>query len=254
MFSSTAAAAGWEQTVTGSGRGEFPNPRPFAATYAFGWGGFTAATADIRSSKPAEGRIELQGTGGTIGTAQALWKFDTRHRALADANTLRPLEMEQVDLVRAKTLTTKLAFNDAGVVRTLSDSTSAAPGKSKRFDSPNLFDLHTALLYLRSQRLQEGSVQRLVVYPATAAYLATITVLGRESVKVAAGTYPAIKCDLQLNKIGKKNELQPHKKFSRATVWLSDDGDRLLLRIEARVFIGVVFVELQSVAFQEPKK
>src|SRR4029078_735494 len=103
--------------------------------------------------------------------------------------------------------------------------------------------------YLRSQPLQEHNVQRIVVYPATSAYLATITVLGRERLAGPSGSYNSIKIDLQLNKIGKTRELEPHKKFRRATAWLSDDSDRLLLKIQAQIFVGTVLAELQSVEF-----
>jgi hypothetical protein len=58
---------------------------------------------------------------------------------------------------------------------------------------------------------------------------------------------------LQLNKVGKTRELEAHRKFRRATVWLSDDSDRLLLKIQAQIFVGTVVVELQSVEFGDPK-
>ncbi len=96
-------------------------------------------------------------------------------------------------------------------------------------------------------------MQRIVIYPATSAYLGTITVVGRERMTVPTGTYDAIKVDLKLSKIAKDRELQPHKKFKHATVWLSDDSDRLVLRIETQVFIGSVSAELQSVEFEDRK-
>jgi len=83
--------------------------------------------------------------------------------------------------------------------------------------------------------------------------LATLTVLGRETISVHAGSYRAIKIDLHLNKIGKNLELEPHKKFRRATLWVSDDSDRILLRVEAQIFVGTVFADLQSVEFDNPK-
>jgi uncharacterized protein DUF3108 len=92
-----------------------------------------------------------------------------------------------------------------------------------------------------------------MVYPATNAYLATLTVVGREKISVRAGTYNAIKLDLQLKRIGKHLELEPHKKFRRATIWVSDDAERVLLRIEAQIFVGTVFAELQSVHFDTPR-
>src|SRR5262249_49150908 len=64
----------------------------------------------------------------------------------------------------------------------------------------------------------------------------------------------AIKLDLQLKRIGKNLELQPHRKFRRGTIWVSDDPERLILRIEAQVFVGTVFAELQSVRFDNAKQ
>jgi hypothetical protein len=125
---------------------------------------------------------------------------------------------------------------------------------SRDFALPNLFDLHSAALYLRSQPLKQGNVYRLAVYPSTNPYLAIIRVTGREKISVRAGTYNAIKLDLQLKRIGKHLELEPHKKFRRATIWVSDDTERLILRIEAQIFVGTVFAELQSVHFDNPNQ
>jgi Protein of unknown function (DUF3108). len=117
----------------------------------------------------------------------------------------------------------------------------AAKTTTRDFTLPNLFDLHSAALYLRSQPLKQGSVYRLAIYAATNAYLATVTVTGREKSSVHAGTYNAIKLDLQLKRIGKHLELEPHKKFRGATIWVSDDAERLILRIDAQIFVGTVF-------------
>jgi hypothetical protein len=247
-----ASPAAWEKTVSTPERGAFLNPRPLHATYQFGWNDLVAATAEISFGR-SDNRLELVGTGQTIGVVRALWRFQVQHRAVADAATLRPILMHQVDEVRSKIITTDLVFNPGGVVRTRTDSKAQKPPTPKNFYFPGLCDLHTALLFIRSQPLTAGSVQRLVVYPATTGYLATITVVGRENLTVAAGSYKAIKLDLQLSKINKQRELEPHKKFRQASVWLSDDADRLLLRIEAKIFVGTVFAEMQSVTFPEPK-
>jgi len=120
----------------------------------------------------------------------------------------------------------------------------------KDFNLENLYDLHSAFLYLRSQPLRDHSVYRVTVYPANSAYVATLTVVGREHLRVRAGSYNAIKLDLKLQRVSKKNELEPHRKFKRATIWISDDNDRLLLRIESQIFVGTVTAELQSVRFE----
>ena len=45
-------------------------------------------------------------------------------------------------------------------------------------------------------------------------------------------------------------ELQPHAKFKRAYIWLSDDPDRLVLRVQADIFVGSVWAELEKVSFK----
>lgn len=254
LFASTVLGAKWEATVTAASPPSFPGPRPMHARYGFGWSGFPGATADVRLTKPSGDRFQLDGTIHTTGLVRALWKFDATHTSSADAGTLHPLEMKQIENVRNKKTVTSLSFDSSGVTSRETETPARGVGpKIRRFDSPNLFDLYSALLYLRSQPLQDRSIQRIVVYPATSAYLATVTVLNRERLTGPSGTYNAIKLDLQLNKIGKNRELEPHRKFRRATVWLSDDSNRLLLRIQAQIFVGTVFAELQSVEFEDAR-
>ena len=250
----TASAASWQSTVTKDPPGLFPELRPLRATYHFGWAGVTAATGEVHFTKPSEDRFELEGVGRTTGFVRVLWKLDTNYRALAYADTLRPIETKQTESYRSKKVTTHLTFTNTGVRRARTeDQIKAGPTKTREFSFPNLFDLHSAMLYLRSQPLRDRTVYRIVVYPATSAYLATVTVIGREKISVRAGTYSAIKMDLQLSRLGKNLELEPHRKFRRATIWVSDDMDRLLLRAEAQIFIGTVFAELQSLRFDNSK-
>ena len=238
--------ATWQSTLTKDPPGPFPAPPPLEASYHFGWSGFTAAIAEARFSKPSNDRFQLEGSGRTLGLARVLWKFDVDYRSLAAAHTLRPIESNQVEIYRAKKLTTHLTFNASGVHRLRTETPANGPTKPRDFDFPNLFDLHSALLYLRSQPLADGDIYRIVVYPGTAAYLATFTVTRREKISVHAGTYPAIKLDLRLQRVGKDAKLEPYKKFRKATVWVSDDNLRLPLRAEAQIFVGTIFAELQS--------
>jgi Protein of unknown function (DUF3108) len=248
-------AADWQATLSKEPVGNFSELRPLRASYRFGWSGLTAATGEIHFSKPSNDRFQLEGTGRTIGFVRALWKLDVTQRAVANSQTLAPIETHQTESYRSKKLATHLSFTNSGVTRTRTEGEgSNAKTNSKQFVFPNLFDLHSAALYLRSQPLKQGSVYRLAVYPATNAYLTTIKVTGREKISVRAGTYNAIKLDLQLKRIGKHLELEPHKKFRRATIWVSDDSERIILRIEAQIFVGTVFAELTSVRFDNPNE
>jgi hypothetical protein len=252
LFRIGQAAPNWESTLTQDPPGNFPEPRPARTTYHFGWSGFTAGVGDMHFTKTSDKDFQLEAAGRTIGLVRAWWKLDATYRGLVNAETLRPIESKQTEIYRRKKLVTDLSFTESGVMRGRTEGTGSKA--TKPFNFPGLFDLHSAMLYLRSQPLSDHSVYRIVVYPATAAYLTTITVLGRERVSVRAGTFNAIKVDLQLKRVGKDLELEPHRKFRRATVWISDDANRIPLRIEAQIFVGTVFAELQAVRFDQDKK
>lgn len=252
-FCSSSLAENWEATLSKDPVGNFPELRPLRASYRFGWSGLTAATGDVHFTKPSENKFQLDGTGRTIGFVRALWKLDVSYQAIASPETLRPIEAQQIETYRSKKIVTHLTFTNNGVTRARTEGKGGAEAKTRQFNFPNLFDLFSAMLYLRSQPLKDRSVYRVVAYPATNAYLATVTVVGREKISVHAGSYSAIKLDLRLKRIGKHRQLEPHRKFRRATIWVSDDAERLLLRIEAQVFVGTVFAELQSVGFDNPK-
>ncbi len=247
---SSSLAADWQSTLTREPPGNFPELRPLRASYRFGWAGLTAATGEVRFTAPSKDNFQLEGTGQTIGFVRALWKLDANYHSVVNSQTLRPIESQQTENYRQKKLVTHLTFTSKGVTRARTEGRDGSTGtKTRQFDFTNLFDLHSAMLYLRSQPLTDRSVHRVVVYASTNAYLATITVVGRDEISVRAGTYKAIKIDLRLDRIGKHLELEPHRKFRRATIWVSDDRDRILLRIEAQIFVGTVFAELQSVRF-----
>lgn len=244
-------APAWQSSLTRDPRGDYSELRPLRASYNFGWSGLTAATAEAHFTKPSNSRFQMEANGHTVGLARALWRYDVNFHAVSDASTLHPVESIQNETVRSKKTVTHLSFSNAGVNRSRTEN--GASGKARDFAFPDLFDLQSAMLYLRSQPLKDRSSYRIVVYPTTSAYLATLTVTGREKLSVRAGNYNAIKIDLQLSKLGKTLVLEPHRKFRKATIWISDDPDRLILRIEAQIFVGSVFAELQSVTFDSVK-
>ncbi len=246
----TARGADWQDTISPAAPGNFPLPRPVRATYRFGWSALPAADAVFDFTKPKPDEVRLDMSVKTTGAVRTLFRLDAQHTALAQAATLRPISARQTEVYKDETLRTKLDFDDEGVTRSRrSSEPTPGNGNEKRFKFSPLFDLHTALLWVRSQRLQSGDVYRLVVYPSTAPYLAEIAVGGVEKIKVGGKTYSAFRLGIKLRRVTKKLELQPHSKFKRATAWVSDDSDRMLVKVEAEIFVGSVWVELRKAEF-----
>jgi len=241
------AWADWRDELTPPRPGPFPPLAPLQAKYHFGWLGITAGKASIVFLQKNDDTVELDATGNSTGMARALWKLDAKHEAVANRRTLRPISLEQTEVYSAKTVTSKARFSDREVwcLKTV-DPPDKNPAKPKRFKVPEAFDLQSALLFARSQPLKPGDTISMVVLPSFSPYLATIKVLGKEDVTVRAGKFHTLKCDLKLLSIDKKLELHPHKLFKHGTIWVSDDENRLPVKIQVDIFIGSVWAELDE--------
>lgn len=250
LWAAPAMAGDWRDELVPLKPGRFPLPRPQTASYRFGWGTVPAAQAEIEFTRQKQSQLQLRLTARTTGAARALWQLDAEYTSRCASATLLPIWLQQTERYRKETEKTKAEFTAEQVVR-LAETipAGATAAKVKRFKFPSLADLHSALLLVRSQPLRDGDRYSLVVYPARSAYLTRIEVKGREKIEVGGKTYPAVRLSVSLQHVSKKHVLEPHKKFKNASIWLSDDKERLLLKIQSEVFVGSVWMELQSVKF-----
>lgn len=256
----------WRTCLTPTRPGHFPMIRPLKAYYRFGWSGITAARGTLEFARPRPGITKAEVEAHTIGAARALWRMDARAIAWGEIAGFRPVRVRQAEWYRGGTSLAAQEFNPQEVLR----GKGATPGdpspdfftnapadaerlrelthvRAKPIKIPGLLDLQTAVLFVRSQPLAQGDVIRLALVQGNAPYLATLRVLGREQITVAGGTFSAIKVDLTLQDITNKLTLASQKRFKHAYGWFSDDGDRLLVKLETAIFIGSVWAELERV-------
>ena len=241
----------WSDSLTtAKGPGTFTPPPPMRLAYRFGWCGLQAAKADIHFFSPSRTTFEIEATGATSGFPRVLFKLDIYHQATENKMTLRPIHFFQEEKYRSETVKTNVDFESNQVTGLREKVPSDHPATPNIFKFSPVFDLTTALLWVRSQPLAEGETESIVVWASNAPYLATITVLGRDTIKINGHDEKAIKLDLKLHGIDKKMHLKQYKLFKGGRGWLSDDARRIPLRIEADIFVGYVFAELESVQIE----
>lgn len=244
---SCLAQPNWQSQLTPPEPGSFPPFKPLRVTYRLGWMGIPAGATEATFSRTRPEQFQLDVKGGTIGLARTLWRLDATHTARASASTLRPISLRQTEVYPWQTVRTEIDFNDESATRFRESTSDKTPARRKRLKFRNLYDIHSALLFIRSQRLKPGDTYNLVVCPQATPYLATVRVTDRERVQVRAGKFDAIKTELKLQKVNPDLTLEPHQKFKRGVFWLSDDTDRLLIKAQADIFIGSVWLELEQV-------
>jgi hypothetical protein len=251
---SAAVLPGWWSRVNAGAPGAFPAPRPFKADYRITWEGVEAADFSLECMLGNNGSeistlVKVQ----TTGIARALWKFDATHLSVVDKQKLKPIRLEQTEEIGRKESIEHVDFTPQSAVHTGYDHGPDIPDRhrSRRYDYPGLFDMESAFLYMRSLPLAVGQTATLALMTAGSPYLATITVVGKGKVQVKAGEFPAFEYSLSLEKITKYGTLEPRKGFKDGHAWISDDANRLILKVQADVFVGAVTAELESVQFTD---
>ncbi|HEY5895388.1 MAG TPA: DUF3108 domain-containing protein [Chthoniobacterales bacterium] len=242
----------WLSRVTGQPPGNFPPYRPVHLSYAAGWSGITAGKVEASFTREGQNGnfSHLKFTGETIGLARKLFHLDSTYESVVDITSLRPTTAKVSEVYSDERRDTLQSFEPDQVTRVRKSSPpQKSDGKPRKVRLPNVYDMQSALLYIRSQPLNPGDKFVFLVYATDSPYLASATVAGPEAVTLAAGTFKSIKFDLTLESIDKKLKLKPYKKTRKTTVWLSDDADRIFLKVSSEAFFGSTFVELQKAEF-----
>jgi hypothetical protein len=236
----------WANSVTtGKGAGKFPTAPNVHLTYRFGWSGITAAEADVRLINQEE-TAKTTVSGGTTGFARTLFRCDIDHECVSRRLSLLPIHVVQDERYSSQTVHTIIDFNANSVTSLREPTPSKDPPKPKTLEFYPVYSLETALLWLRSQPLTDGEREVMVVYANNAAYLGTVKVVGREPIHIGQTERNAIKVEFTFKTIDQHLQLKTYKRFRSGRGWLSDDEYRLPLRVEADIFIGYVFAELET--------
>lgn len=246
----------WLSRVTGQPPGNFPPYRAVHLTYNAGWAGITAGKieANFAPEGPNGDELHLKFTGATVGLARKLFRLDSTFDSVVEAKTLRPTITKLSETYSDERRETVQSFAPDQVTRVRrSNPPQKSDGKPRNIRLPNVYDMHSALLYIRSQPLNPGDKFVFIVYATDSPYLASATVVGPDALAIPAGNFKAIKLDLRLESIDKKLKLKPYRKTKKTTVWISDDADRVFLKVSSEAFFGSTFVELQKAEFAAPQ-
>ncbi len=241
---SSAAEPRWSSKVKPFAKSEFPEIRPITLNYSMSWNG-TINSGRVtmvlgKEHKNAKSLFLMQAYGRSTGVAGAAFPYSFVYNSFTRKGTNQPIVFISQETDRNEVTHVKNTHHIDKVKHTRVDKTLAGKVTKKReheFRHRNLHDPLSAMLYLRGQPLKNGDVVHLALHPFRSPQYAKVTVLGREEHR----GFPCIKLDLKIENIDKKTkQLEPYKKLKKATLWISDDLDRILVELRSKVFIGDV--------------
>jgi hypothetical protein len=105
---------------------------------------------------------------------------------------------------------------------------------------PCAYDILSALYYVRSLPLEVGRKLELPVTDGGKTLSITVEVQAKEEVKTGAGVFPTIRVE------PKVFSGSLFKRSGRMQIWFSDDPQRLLVQLKAKLFFGTVSAVLQQ--------
>ena len=243
-----SAAADWTAEVTPATLGPQPKLVPQEFVYRLSWKGmvdagkltFTFGKPDPKFPSDYVTRV----SGGSSGFASKLYHSKVSFVSRLDPATLKPRVSVGVQDEGDEVNSTRSTW--AGTLVTSEQTiTLAKNGKSAtqttEFRFTPLHDIVSAMLHVRSQKLDDGDTLVMPLMPFNKPYLMRIQVLGREKFD----NRDTIKLSVALQKIDPATkELLPYKKLKSATLWLSDDANRIPVELRSEVFIGDVRMTL----------
>jgi Protein of unknown function (DUF3108) len=246
--SSLTASPAWEAILTPAKLGPQPRLAPCRLDYKASWKGLLdAGEIHLEFGNPAHaksGCYVVNSTGKSLGAAASLYTYSHWFWSELDPSTLRPRLFHTVEDLDDRRVTHSVNYTSSSVSCTQTTLISASGlnySNTRKSAYAPVYDIFSAMLFVRSQTLDDGVTLAFVVQPGETPHLVKTYVEGRE---VHDG-HNAIRMDISMQKIDPSTlTLLPYKKLTKATLWLSDDKDRIPLEIRAEVFVGDVRIVL----------
>jgi Protein of unknown function (DUF3108) len=241
----------WKAELTSPELGSFPRLAPTHLSYRVSWNG-TINTGKVTidfappDAKKASTYV-VRSSAASQGAAALLFPYKADFWSELTSPRLRPRYFLSTETDKRETATTTVR-HFASRVESQEITKQLSSGVCKQTDGSfafaPMFDLFSAMLHIRSQNLVTDDLMTLAIHPFDTPYLLRVKVVGRET----HDGRNTIRLTVGLRKINRKtSELVTYKKLKQdATLWLSDDAERIPVEVRASAFIGDVRVTLSD--------
>ena len=247
---SLPALADWKDEVTPAALGPQAKLVPQEFEYRLSWNGMvdagklTFAFGQADPKFPSDFVCRMNG--GSTGLASKLYNYKVAMISRLDPATLRPRFFVGVQDEGKEIVTTRNTWAGPQVTSeyvTKVAKTGVETSVESKFMFTPIHDAFSAMLHVRSYKLDNGDKLVIPLMPFNRPYLMRVEVLGREKF----ADRDTIKLSVALQKIEPKTKtLLPYKKMKSATLWLSDDANRIPVELRSEVFIGDVRMTLAA--------
>ncbi len=215
---------------------------PTRLAYRFSWEGFPAAILRLEQRR-RRGQVEILYEGRTVPELDRLWRFRLRGRTVLEPPTYLPVVSQYVAREGERRKSTHTAFDRrAGTATVIVEDLQEGERERHNFAIEGDVDVAGAMHRLRAAR--GGGVLNVLV--GDDRYTVAAHPLEATRVETPAGSFPARRWWLAVRRREEgEREARPEQPCRAMHVWVGEER-RIIVRMEAAVFVGRVVLELTS--------
>lgn len=223
-------------------------------SYTVSLQGVPLATYDlaIGEVEPLDGRrvVLVQSHAKVVGLAAALARVDDRFASWIDVETGRSrrfqseeFETKGSDVIER--VVGDLARRDGNRVPVaIAIGDAPAISESQAVNLPDVWDYNAFLVALRSWEQPAGSATAVDVFRSRWMWRIEVSIGGKELLSTELGELPSLRFDARAYKLDRAGARIGHTEPRELSVWISDDADRVPLRVVGRTDYGDVVVDI----------
>lgn len=220
-------------------------PRPGVYEYSVGWEGISAASCSL-TIREEQGRFLIDSAARTYSGVDLLYKLRYEARGVIDSDDLSSISLSIDHRENSRHKTIEMKFEpDLGTIRADRQTGDiAANQKHVEFTPHNqTLDPIAAAFLARSLDWKVGDSHDFDVFNGKSRYFITLTAVDHKVIRFRGQERAVFVISPRVRNL---TTTKPRSKLREAFIFVSDDDDRDILRIESSVFIGSVSVDLES--------
>jgi hypothetical protein len=189
--------------------------------------------------------VVVKSRAATAGAAALVKHIVDETTTVIDMETGRPLALDTLVEQGATRTTATARFTDNIADITYIRSDEKAPHKLKiNFGKVTVHDAHSAMAQLRGWRAAPGTTRSVFVVGGRRLWRVDVTYVGEDTIGSAIGNRRAVRFTGESYRTRRNVPTETEQRSRTFSVWLSDDADRVPLKVTARTELGEIVMDL----------
>jgi hypothetical protein len=189
--------------------------------------------------------VVVKSRANTAGAAALFKRIVDEATTVIDLESGRPLQLETLVEQGSKKTTASARFTGAVADVTYTRNDDPQPHNYKiNFGTQTVHDTHSAMAQIRGWKPSAGTTRSVFVVGGRRLWRVDVRYLGTETIGTELGNRATVKFEGSSFRAKPNFEVESEKPARTFTVWLSDDADRVPLKVVAHTEIGDLTVDL----------